>query len=244
MSRMKSPCYAFLFVLLFCWQSAHAQEPSSRWTLGAEVGLSIDHRQVRDSMIDNTWNSVQLGNLTADYRLLRWLSLRSEANFLLHNRRTAQRYINYIAGDALLLQWSSTTPMWGLTVGPQLLLRAGQGDFAFDFLVGGVYHRSRIKGTNIAGQIYDFRFRGTISPMVKLGLSYTYWPTKRFGINFGGEMVRFSFTRKFSSDNPPEARVDLTEQYPDTPVRLLQSMSSDFTSTRAFHLTLGVAYRL
>ena len=245
MPRMKSPFYAFLFALFLLGQIAHAQEPASRWTFGAEIGLSVEHTEPSEpGFSSDTWNSVQLGNLTADYRLLRWLGLRAEGNFFLHNKRTVARYFNANAAEVYVLQWSTTTPMVGLTLGPQFLLRAGQGDIIFDFLAGGFYHRSRVKGTTAFGEVYDFRFRGRVSPLVKLGLSYTYWPTKRFGINFGGEIAIFPFTNRFDSSNVPQVQVDLSEQYPNTPEEVLLTTITEFDGTASAHLTLGFMYRL
>ena len=161
---------------------------------------------------------------------------------MLSNIRRSGRFFDNLQNGAYLLQWSTTTPIVGLTAGPQFLLRVGQGDVALDFLAGAIYQRSRAKGTTAISETFDFKFRGDFNPFMKLGLSYTYWPVERFGINFGSEIGFFPFTSEQSRQ--ASDLNELEQQLPDVPLYVIQNLSSSFDGTGTVHLTLGIAYRL
>lgn len=244
MPRMYCSFYVLLLLGFIASRTANAQQATSRWTLGAEIGISVVHEAPFEisTAHSQSWNSTQLANLTVDYRLFRWLVVRAEGNLLLNNLRRAGRIIDNEFTEAYLLQWSTTTPFIGLTAGPQFLFRIGQGDLALDLLAGAGYRYSRAKGTGSDGQVYDFRFEGAMNAYLKLGLSYTYWPTDRFGITLGGETATLPYTtgRTRQIKNPDT----VTAQYPDIPLQVLQRMSNRTEGNMYVHLTLGVAYRL
>jgi len=245
MPRMKYYSCILLLISLLLAPTVWAQQADSRWTLGAEIGVSVLHNStVTGTLAGNnkSWNSTQLANLTADYRVFRWLALRIEGNFMRNNLRRAGRVSDSEFIQAYLLNWTTTTPYFGLAAGPQLLFRVGQGDLALDFLVGTGYRRSSVTGTGGSTQPYEFKFQGGFDPYLKLGLSYTYWPTKRFGINFGGEIGIIPSTTERSRQIKNAEAVE--QRYPDTPLQVFENMLYRADDTARIHLTLGVAYRL
>lgn len=204
--KTRKPYYQ-LALLLLAWLTcfgAEAQEapPQSRWTAGAEFGLPL----ITDcTTCDDHNTSAGVAGLNTSYRLARWLGFTFNTSFYqlesAYNQWSSEPQIN---NTQLKIRSRAMT----LSVGPQLMLRVGQGDLSLEARYGLIINRIKTEGYDYLGGPTEAQSSLTRMGVNAVRIAYTYWPKSRFGIQLGIESSDNQFRSTFPIliDDEPIAR--------------------------------------
>ena len=117
---------------------------------------------------------------------------------------------------------------------------------AFDLLLGTGYRSARVQASDVNVQVYEVQFQKTLEYYWKTSISYTYWPTKRFGISLGREILVLPFNYNLGREGQIQDAEAVALQYPNMPLQIWEQMDGDHgqLGDLLYNLTLGVAFRL
>lgn len=178
--------FCFLLCTFFNGLGAQNLAPSSRWTVGADLGFNLQ------TICSNCkeYNSNQtFSNINLAYRLNRWFELNSNINFY------SLEYSSYSSIDNSIYQPRFPTysnidiNTYAATMGPTFLFRINQGDLAFSIQAGIYYKNVNAENYGAFNQHYKLKYKPVYGFHDVARIMYTYWPRPRFGIKLGLEMM-------------------------------------------------------
>ena len=233
--------YLLIFSCLAYSSSLFAQKtsPKNPWMIGVEAGVNI----YIDCHACNEKESVTTmlaSSAFTHYRLKRWVGVSANfAHYRMHTYSSASLWDteSYLVP---LTQRDFRTNMLALSIGPQLLIRIGQGDLGFEVRYGRVYSTTRLNALTLEGQTYDIKYKSEFSDSESYKLRYTYWPKPRFGVNISLEITDTTRRKRLSEDLSPKTALE--EVYPDIKPEVLAQIVPRPEDASFFNIMLGVTY--
>ncbi len=213
--------------------------PQSPWTVGAQVGLSV----VKDCWTCKDGNDSQMlsAGLDLNYRSARWIALTGEVSWARQDFYYYKFMYNNNDGTSLPLQGHARMNWAGISFGPQLLLRLGQGDLHLDYLFGVAVRTANVEAVTATGNSYLIEYKPSIQRLNILRVGYTYWPKPKFGITLGVELRSVAY---LYSDGYLQPKADLGAEYPEFSDGNWIGAAPNEDGQTVINALVGIRYRL
>jgi hypothetical protein len=234
---MKLTRYLLLWVAAALGSLPLQAQHNRPWTVGAETSLLGGHLSA-GSAYTTHFNSKAIN---VNYRLFRWLSLRSQTawtNVHRYDSRSISRI--YENEEQMGTPAHTTANVLALSVGVELAYRVGGGDLAWSTRYG-----ANVQWVNTAvgwsnGEVFHVGFKPTIHQLVATRLDYTYWVHPDFGIVLGIEAGGMNGMNTTGSQQAAVIRTALPAGLETVPLAYIRpNHISTYES-----LILGITYRL
>jgi len=234
---------SLILLFLFLGLSGKTQDTPmkpSKWLIGLDAGFSIpEHSSCSPCFTDDKDYSLQSYGVLGEYRVLRWLSVRFRLGY---NYLRADDFNNDVfrefspSGGELVL--NDRLDGLGLTIGPRLQYRIGQGDLGIEYRHGYAL-RWLSKSIITPEQEYHIDYQANRTEMSSIRVSYTYWPQPNWAVEFAYE---HSLTR---SPQPFEPEVPFEETFAGVSHLIVDELQwSHGSHTRASYIYLSFLIRL
>jgi len=221
--------------------------PESRLTVGVEFGRGL----LLDCLVCDASNIVNLPLQNSDpesyqvlgshlnYRVNRGFGLTSNFSYGNLQAQSTRFLIDNQGGEGFPIQRNVSVRSFMLTVGPQLFLRIGQGDLGVELRAGLNMQNARLKANGFGGEEFDFKYKIRFKRCGALRLSYTYWPTDWFGVQFLTEF----FVGNTTFSDRYEPRIPYSESHPELDQQVIQAIGPQDDGVNTLNFGLGFTYR-
>lgn len=222
--------------------------PESRFTVGVEIARSL----ILDCLICDASNIINTPLQTSDpesyqvfsghfnYRVTRGFGLTANLSYGNLQAQSTKFLIDNNGGEGFPVQQSIAERSRIFTIGPQFFIRIGQGDLGLEFRTGLNLHNARLKAVGFGGEELDIKYKMQLSRCSATRLSYTYWPTDWFGVQFSTEL----YVGNMAYSEYYEPRIAYAESHPEIDQEALQKISPRESSLLSLNFGLSFTYRL
>ncbi|MGH1437869.1 MAG: hypothetical protein ACRBG0_25755 [Lewinella sp.] len=222
--------------------------PESRFTVGIEIarGLLLDcsicdaSNIINKPLQNSDPESYQVFSGHFNYRATRGLGLTANLSYANLQAQSTRFLVDNNGEEGFPIQQSVAEYSRMLTIGPQLFIRIGQGDLGLEYRTGLNLHNARLKAIGFGGEEFDIKYKMQLSRCNAARLSYTYWPTHWFGVQFSTEL----FVGNTAYSEYYEPRIAYAESYPEINQEALQKISPREAGINSLNFGLSLTYRL
>ncbi len=235
--------------LLLCLCSTallgQTEVPQSRWMTSFAVGMDLArHNQMTAANAAMSDKSTRQITLAQHFRLSRWLDLGLQVGFQRSSLNGARDFIDESTGLVVLSNWISLRKNLMLGLQPRVNYRIGQGDLALAPGVGVVHHRNLTSFRSPELGRADFRATPMSDLYFDLNLSYTYWPTTRFGLLFSISYVALQHQGNAASTDEAGNYIFTSQNFINTTQAFApESFQFPVAPSRNTFLNLGLVHR-
>lgn len=155
----------------------------SPWTIGLEIATG---QHLTSDSLNVLWDDFSTyGRLGAEggYRFTRWLAISGQMQF--HRSAITDQIISFSSFNSGNSSYHhhQTQNLLSLSIGPELMLRVGQGDFRLFFNYGLAANFSKVRAVRQDGTVFIVNYKPAVVAIQQAGFGYTYWPTPKLGVS-------------------------------------------------------------